>query len=69
MKNTRHYTVVEHPEGFNPWDNNPALIKLLAAVITSVTHAEPGAAARSPTTPTPGLAFVQPAVYARLAGK
>lgn len=43
MTPTRHYVVVEHPAGFNPWDNNPALIKLMAAVITSVTHAEPGA--------------------------
>jgi hypothetical protein len=29
--------VIEHPEGFHPWDNNPALIRLMAeAVVASV---------------------------------
>lgn len=39
MKTARHYTVIEHPAGFNPWDNNPVLIRLFAeAVRASVTR-------------------------------
>ena len=35
----RSYVIVEHPEGFNPWDNNPVLIRMFAeAVVVSVTR-------------------------------